>query len=50
MTQQTTNRQYWIEDGTGRGEARHWTDQSVEHDDDDAIEYVDLAPVPALGQ
>ncbi|KAJ3520170.1 hypothetical protein NM688_g9200 [Phlebia brevispora] len=41
---QTTNCIYWIEDGTGRMEARHWVD-SATNSDDDAIqqgEYIRL--------
>ncbi|KAG6866971.1 hypothetical protein C0991_003887 [Blastosporella zonata] len=29
---QTTNCVYWIDDGTGRIEARHWVDSSSEED------------------
>lgn len=29
---QTTNCVYWIDDGTGRVEARHWIDSSSEED------------------
>jgi len=31
---QATNNVYWLDDGTGRIEARHWTDSSLDEDSD----------------
>jgi replication factor A2 len=34
---QATNNLYWIDDGTGRIEARHWIDSSIEETGSNAI-------------
>lgn len=33
ISTQTTNNVYWLDDGTGRIEARHWRDTMTEDDD-----------------
>lgn len=32
INSQTTNCMYWLDDGTGRMEARHWVDAGAEDD------------------
>lgn len=34
IQKQATNSVYWLDDGTGRIEARHWIDATMEDDED----------------
>ena len=46
---QATNKVYWLDDGTGRIEARHWTDSSMEDSPDKAARVKDGSYVRVLG-